>query len=341
VTDARVTDARVTDARVTEEPVTGETPERRAAARLDRLAWNASGVLGGDAALLTAVGPLLDGLRGVRWLVRRRVASGVPGAHQSRRRGTAVEFTEYRPYRQGDDPKGLDWKLLARTDRAYLRLTDDHAVSPTTILLDGSASMAFPSPTLDKWRSALALTLGLTAVAHAGGDPVALVVAAPSRVVRLPPRTRRGVVAEVASALAALLPAASPSLADALPDPGAGGGGRLVVISDLLGAPRSDAGASLVARVAATVAAGTEVLAVHIVAHDELEPSGPAIIATDPEDPSIRRPLLPAVRSAYVAAFAAWRDSVRTDWQRAGARHVMVVTNESVERAVRRICRGA
>jgi len=325
----------------TPERVTGETPERRAAARLDGLAWNASGVVGGSAALLTAVGPLLDGLRGVRWLVRRRVPSGVPGAHQSRRRGTAVEFTEYRPYRQGDDPKGLDWKLLARTDRAYLRLTDDHAVSPTTILLDASASMAFPAPTLDKWRAALALALGLSAVAHAAGDPVALAVAAPTTAVRLPPRTRRGVVADVAASLSGVVPGASPSLVDALPDPRPGGGGRLVVISDFLGVPTDAGDASLLARAAVAVAAGTEVVAVHVVAREELDPSGPAIVATDPEDPSIRRPLLPAVRATYVAAFAAWRDAVRADWQRAGASYVMVVTDESVERAVRRIARGA
>jgi uncharacterized protein (DUF58 family) len=82
-------------------------------------------------------------------------------------------------------------------------------------------------------------------------------------------------------------------------------------------------------------------VAVHVVAREELDPSGPAIVATDPEDPSIRRPLLPAVRATYVAAFAAWRDAVRADWQRAGASYVMVVTDESVERAVRRIARGA
>src|SRR6266851_3149666 len=79
-----------------------------------------------------ALEEVIDAMRGVRWMARRPVLVGAPGAHRSRRRGTAVEFTEYRPYRQGDDPRRLDWKLLARTDRAYLRLTDDQAVLPTT-----------------------------------------------------------------------------------------------------------------------------------------------------------------------------------------------------------------
>ena len=73
-------------------------------------------------------GPLLDALRGVRWPARRAVAAAPAGAHRSKQRGTAGEFTEYRLYRQGDDPRALDWKLLARSDRAFVRLSDDRAL---------------------------------------------------------------------------------------------------------------------------------------------------------------------------------------------------------------------
>src|SRR5581483_7426243 len=96
------------------------------------------------------VAAVLDAVRGVRWSARRPVAPSAPGSHRSRRHGIALEFTEYRPYRQGDDPRRLDWKLLARTDRAYVRLTDDHTVLPTTIVVDASASMAYPAATLGK-----------------------------------------------------------------------------------------------------------------------------------------------------------------------------------------------
>src|SRR5581483_10990842 len=91
-----------------------------------------------------AYGPLLDAVRGVHWAARRPVAAGATGAHHSRMRGTSAEFSEYRLYRQGDDPRRLDWRLLARSDRAYIRLATDRAVLPTTIVLDASASMAFP-----------------------------------------------------------------------------------------------------------------------------------------------------------------------------------------------------
>jgi uncharacterized protein (DUF58 family) len=68
-----------------------------------------------------------------------------------------------RRYRQGDDPRQLDWRLLARSDRAYVRLTDDRIVRPTWLVLDASASMAFPSAEAadGKWGMARALAVGL------------------------------------------------------------------------------------------------------------------------------------------------------------------------------------
>src|SRR3990172_6521269 len=89
-------------------------------------------------------GALLDALRGVTWPARRAALAGTAGSHRSRLHGLSAEFTEYRPYRQGDDPRRLDWKLLARTDRAYLRLTNDRATLGTLLVVDASASMAYP-----------------------------------------------------------------------------------------------------------------------------------------------------------------------------------------------------
>jgi uncharacterized protein (DUF58 family) len=127
-----------------------------------------------------AVGPygaLLDAVRGVRWLARGPVPGGAPGAHQARTRGIAPEFAEYRPYRQGDDPRRIDWKLLARSDRAFIRLAPDHATLGTTFIVDASASMGFAA----KWTLAKRLVVALAAVAHASADPVGLVVASSSR----------------------------------------------------------------------------------------------------------------------------------------------------------------
>lgn len=163
-------------------------------------------------------GALLDALHGLRWPARHAGVAGAPGAHAARQRGTAGDFTDVRPYRQGDDVRLLDWRLLARSDRAYVRLKDDRVIRPTWLVLDASARMAYPDPARDdgKWGMARALAVGLAAVAMAGGDPVGVVAVHAGGVLRLPLRTRRGAVGEVADQLDALSCGGAPALAPAL-----------------------------------------------------------------------------------------------------------------------------
>src|SRR6185312_13498460 len=156
---------------------------------------------------------LLDAVRAIRWPARAVVRGGIPGAHTSRLRGISAEFTEYRPYRQGDETRRVDWKLFARSDRAYIRLSNDRAILPTMIVLDASASMAFPVATNGKWRLAAQVGVALAAVARNGGDPVGLAVAGGKDADLLAPRTRRGVIQELIRTLAAIRPAGNSPMA--------------------------------------------------------------------------------------------------------------------------------
>lgn len=279
------------------------------------------------------IGQMIDAVRGVRWAARRPVAAGVPGPHRSRRRGTAVEFTEYRLYRQGDDPRRLDWKLLARTDRPYIRLTDDHAVLPTTIVVDASASMAYPVTTRAKWWLAAHLAVGFATVAHTSGDPVGLTIVSNGDVIAaLAQSTRRGAVASMAAVLGDIVPGAGAR--GVLARDRTVTRGRWVIISDFL----QDDGVE-VSRACASAGPGGEVYAVHVVAREELDPPRRSLLVSDPEAPEIRRPLLRETRTAYLDAFGAWRDAVRDAWQRAGAWYAMVPTDEPADRAVRRVVR--
>ena len=279
---------------------------------------------------LGAYGALLDAVRGVHWPARHAVASPMPGAHHSKLRGTSAEFTEYRLYRQGDDPRRLDWRLLARSDRAYIRLATDRAVLPTTIVVDASASMAFPAVTLAKWQHAQEIAIGLAAVAHADGDPVGLVVGAGRGApLIVAPRTRRGVVAELARALETVTPGDSAPLG---PVVGAIRTPRLAIITDLLG----DADELLsVARV--HVVAHGEVHLVHVVADEEIEPPHRPLLALDPERFGLQRMLIESTRTAYQTRFAEWRSEMASQWRRAGAAYSEIVTTEPAAHAVRRI----
>ena len=75
----------------------------------------------------------------------------------------------------------------------------------------------------------------------------------------------------------------------------------------------------------------------HIVAQEELEPPHRAMLATDPEDALVARPLTDGNRSAYRTAFAAWRDEVARAWRDDGVAYQAVVDNEAIDVAVRRV----
>jgi uncharacterized protein (DUF58 family) len=270
-------------------------------------------------------GALLDALRGVSWPARVASRGAAAGTHRSRLRGSSAEFTEYRAYRQGDDPRRLDWKLLARTDRAFLRITNERATLPTLIAVDASASMRFEA----KWETACALAVGLAGVAHAAGDPVGLLVSGTSPR-RLPLRARRGVVGEVAAALGSAEPSGAVDLTPLLREHGRAA--RIALITDLLG----DA-SSLLRAAGEQAVRGVEVVVAHVVAREELDPPSGAQLAEDPEDVKLQRPLTPLTREAYLASFGAWRADMARAWRAAGAKYVEVITDEPADKAVRRI----
>jgi uncharacterized protein (DUF58 family) len=279
-------------------------------------------------------GALLDGLRGARWMARLRPRTTTVGAHAARRIGPNVEVTEYRPYRQGDDPRRLDWKLLARTDRAYVRLAPDIATSPTLLVLDGSASMGAGLGGEQKWRQARMLCVGLAAVGRAAGDPVGLVIARGGGAQRLVPRARGDVVREMIRVVDSLTVDGAPALAPLLE--GLRGVERVVLITDLLG----DADA-LLARGASMIARGIEVIVVYLVSREELALGAERVVAVDPEDASLRRPLSRTAHRAYDADFAAFRASMRNRWLATGARYACIIDDQPPADAVRSLVRVA
>ncbi|NND97561.1 MAG: DUF58 domain-containing protein [Pirellulaceae bacterium] len=67
------------------------------------------------------------------------------GLHRSPIHGASVEFSEYRPYSVGDDLRGLDWKLYARSDRYFIKKFEDETNRRCYLVVDQSKSMGFGS----------------------------------------------------------------------------------------------------------------------------------------------------------------------------------------------------
>ncbi len=77
-------------------------------------------------------------------LIARQVVEGfVSGRHKSPYKGFSVEFAEHREYVPGDDPRDLDWRVLGRTDRYYIKQYVEETNLRAVILLDASGSMRY------------------------------------------------------------------------------------------------------------------------------------------------------------------------------------------------------
>jgi len=72
------------------------------------------------------------------------------GEHKSPYRGFAIEFAQHREYTHGDDTRHLDWKVLGRTDRYYIKQYEQETNYVANILLDGSESMKYGSGKVTK-----------------------------------------------------------------------------------------------------------------------------------------------------------------------------------------------
>jgi len=82
----------------------------------------------------------------LQYVSRKIFAGKMRGERRSRRRGESVEFADYRPYVAGDDLRFLDWNILARLDRLFLKLFLEEEDLHVTVLLDGSKSMDWGRP---------------------------------------------------------------------------------------------------------------------------------------------------------------------------------------------------
>jgi uncharacterized protein (DUF58 family) len=119
-------------------------------------------------------------------LVIRHVLAGLGhGLHAGRERGAGVEFSEYRAYAPGDEWRRVDWKLLARADRYYVREAERDSHVATWLWLDATASMAEPSREIngvDKLWFARTVLACVAAIAQRQGDAFGLVVCSGGKV---------------------------------------------------------------------------------------------------------------------------------------------------------------
>lgn len=132
------------------------------------------------------------GIRSLELRARVVVDGFRTGLNRSPRHGFSVEFSEYRQYSQGDDPRFLDWKLYARTDRSYIRLFEDETNLRCYIVMDGSRSMSFGSLGYSKYDYGRTIAASLSWLLNRQGDAVGLSIFDEKVRVVVPARYRPG-----------------------------------------------------------------------------------------------------------------------------------------------------
>jgi uncharacterized protein (DUF58 family) len=246
----------------------------------------------------------------LRLLAQLVVDGYLHGAHDSRQHGSGIEFSQYRAYEPGDDPRQIDWKLYGRSDRVYVRQAERESQLALWLLVDTSASMRQASGQIADWsrlHCARALAASLGYLAHRQGDAVGLVGLSEEAFTYLPARAGAAYFDALVHAL------------DTLPGgrcwPSAGrlaalwGGldrpGLVVLISDFLQADREIE--SLCGKLRA---AGKEVLTLQLLTRDELAfPWRGSVAFVDPENGAV-------VEADGARARAGYRRRVREELAR-------------------------
>ena len=184
---------------------------------------------------LRALSPLAH----MRFVTRQQIEGSYSGRHRSRQRGGAGEFVDFREYTAGEDLRRLDWKVLGRTGRGYVRLFQDETNLACTMVIDASGSMQFGGDrngSLSKLQHVQYLTTALSQVISAQQDQVGLAVIADGLQDVIPPGSAVGHVRHLQQAIENLTTQPQTRLADGLRDlfMRLAGRGVLMVASDFL-----------------------------------------------------------------------------------------------------------
>src|SRR5947199_4189775 len=164
------------------------------------------------------------------------------GLHASPFQGFSVEFSEHRKYVPGDDLKDLDWAVLGRTDKYYLKKFEAETNVTGYLVMDLSASMAYTyRQELTKFEYAICLAAALGYLMIHQQDPVGLVTFDTRIQTSLPPRSKRTQLGTILSVLANLRPTGQTDIAACLHQLAAmiRSKGLVMVFSDLMTEPEA------------------------------------------------------------------------------------------------------
>jgi uncharacterized protein (DUF58 family) len=274
----------------------------------------------------------------------RTVEGFLAGRHRSPHRGVSVEFVERRPYVHGDDLRHLDWKSFARNDRLAIKRYEEETNLECTLVVDCSASMAYPhraaditgeplpaedgaAPSKYDYACQVAAALSHLVLRERDGAALALFDHALDRV--LPASTSPSHLEPILAALAERRPhgvtdlgAVLRRLNERIARPGI-----VVLVSDLFGDTEN-----LVSGLGALAARRHDTVVLHVMHADELRfPFDRLTRFEGLEDDGRLLVDAPSLRESYLEVLEEWRAEVRAACGRRGVDYHLLDTGTPLD----------
>ena len=269
-------------------------------------------------------------------LVASRVRAGaMKGERRSTKRGTSIEFADYRDYTRGDDLRRLDWNIYARLERPFIKLLEDEEDLAVHLLIDTSASMGWPqdgNKNLNKFLYAQRLTAGLAYISLATNDRLTLSTLSEGRPVQYGPIRGRGYGLAMLNYVSGLQSEGVVDLNTTLKSYAMRGGrpGLCFVISDLMSPNGFQEGVN------ALLGKGYEVGLIQVLSPDEVVPPiGGDLRLVDVETGRAQEVSVDGgMRDLYLKRFSEWRDGIQAECVRRGVHFVTIETSEAWEKVI-------
>jgi uncharacterized protein (DUF58 family) len=278
--------------------------------------------------------PILDGafmkkLERLSLMTKRAFAGQMKGEKRSVKRGSSVEFADYRAYLPGDDLRYVDWNTAARLEKLFIKLFIEEEDLYLALLIDTSQSMAFGEPS--KLRCAARVAAALGYIGLSNYDRVSVTAFAVDVQNQLPTQRGRGGVLPFFQFLNRLEPGGETSFSRALKAFAmqAKYRGVAIVLSDLFDRHWAQGLKSLLAR-------GFQVALLHMLDVEEIAPTlkGDLRIIDCETGESKEMSVHPALLQRYQATLDAFCTEIETFCHRYGMDYLRISTAQPFEQIV-------
>lgn len=274
-------------------------------------------------------------------LVAKTIRAGsMKGERRSIKRGTSIEFADYRNYTPGDDLRKLDWNVYARLEKPYIKLLEDEEDLAVHLLLDISGSMDWPSENEveggdtahNKLLFAKRLFAGLAYISLTTGDRVMMSAMSDRGRKQLGPIRGRSQVVQMLRYVYSLDAGGVTDLNERLRDYAIRERrkGLVVLITDMFSPTGHIEGLNTL------LGKGHEIVLIHLLSPDEVNPPLAGDLSlVDIETGKTQDVTVDAdMRSIYQQRLTGWLNDIRDDCARKGIHYVMIETDIPFEKVI-------